>query len=96
MHKSIIKTFLTPNHCFWLKYKSSLYNIVSPSKKEKVILSESGEKYAQIKHHLGAQSVQNCSTLVDFDVMKQQGMDFFTVGSVIMDNGLVFWPEVMV
>ncbi len=37
-------------HFFRLKYKSSIHNIASSS--EEVILSESGEKYAQIKHHL--------------------------------------------
>ncbi len=33
---------------------------------------------------------------VDFDVREQQEMDFFTGGSIIMDYGLVFWPEAMV
>ncbi len=42
--------FLTLNCCFWLKYKSSIHSIAFSS--EKVISSESGEKYAQIKHHL--------------------------------------------
>ncbi len=39
----------------WLKYESS--NIASSG--EKVISSESGEKYAQIKHRLQAKIVQN-------------------------------------
>ncbi len=40
-------------------------------------------------------TVQNGSkqTSVDFDVKGQQGMDFFTGGNIIMDYGLVFWPE---
>ncbi len=42
--KSIINMFLTSNHCF--KYESSIHNIAFSS--EKVIWSESGEKYAQI------------------------------------------------
>ncbi len=29
----------------------------------------------------------------DFDVRGQQGMNLFTKGSVIMDYGLIFWPE---
>ncbi len=36
---------------------------------------------------------------VDFDVREQQGMDFFTGGSIIMNYGLwimLFWPEVTV
>ncbi len=36
---------------------------------------------------------------VDFDVREQQGMDFFSGGSIIMDYGLwimLFWPEVTV
>ncbi len=37
---------------------------------EKCILSESGEKYAQIKHYLQAKTVQNCDS--DFDVRGQQ------------------------
>jgi len=27
INKSIIKKFVTFNHCFWLKYESSIYNI---------------------------------------------------------------------
>ncbi len=44
--------FLTSNCCIQLKYKSSIHNIALFG--EKVISSESGEKYAQIKHHLHA------------------------------------------
>ncbi len=33
---------------------------------------------------------------VDFDVQEPQEMDFITGGSIIMDHGLVFWPEVTV
>ncbi len=40
--------FLTLNHCFQLKYDSSVHNNVFS--REKVVSSESGEKYAQIKH----------------------------------------------
>ncbi len=40
---------VTSNHCFWLKYESFIHNIAFSS--EKVISSESGEKYAQIKHY---------------------------------------------
>ncbi len=40
-----------------LKYKSSIHNINFSS--EKVIVSESGEKYAQIKHHLQSKMVDN-------------------------------------
>ncbi len=48
-NKPIIKTFLASNHCIQLKYKS-INNIAFFG--EKVISSESGEKYAQIKHLL--------------------------------------------
>ncbi len=34
--------------------------------------------------------------LVDFDVRGQQGMDFITGGSIVMDYGLIFCPEVTV
>ncbi len=49
----------------------------------KIVSSESGEKYAQIKH---AKTVQNCSKhmWVDFDVRGLQGMDFFSEGIIIM------------
>ncbi len=43
--------FLTSNHCFQLKYDSSMHNIAFSS--EKVISSKS---YAQIKHSLQAKS----------------------------------------
>ncbi len=47
-NKSIIKIFLTLNHCFQLKYESIIHNNISSS--EKVVWSESGEKSAQIKY----------------------------------------------
>ncbi len=56
--------------------------LLSPVKK--VILSESGEKYAQIKHCLQAKTALN-NYVSGFDVRGQQGMDF-TGGSVIMDS----------
>ncbi len=34
--------------------------------------------------------------LVDFDVIEQQEMDFFTGGSIIMNYELIFCPEVTV
>ncbi len=57
-NKSIIKMFLTSNCCFRVKYESIIHNIV------KVVSSESGEKYAQIKHRLQAKTVQNCFTQI--------------------------------
>ncbi len=30
---------------------------------------------------------------MEFDVRGQKGMDFFTGVSIIMDYGLIFWPE---
>ncbi len=45
---------------FWLKYELSIHNIALSS--EKGIVSESGEKYAQIKHSfVKVQTVQNSS-----------------------------------
>ncbi len=58
-NKSIIKSFLTLNHCFWLKYESIIHNSASSS--EKVFWSESGDKSAQIKHRLQDKTVQNSS-----------------------------------
>ncbi len=58
INKSIIKTFLTLN-------ESSIHNIAFSS--EKVILSESGEKYAHIKHSLLVKTVQSSSNMsLDF------------------------------
>ncbi len=78
MNKFIIKTFLTLIRRFQLKYESSIHNIAFSN--IKVISSESGEKYAHIKHHLQAKniflSVTNMS--VDFDVRGTTG-DGWTV-----------------
>ncbi len=54
---------------------------------EKSISPESGEKYAQIKRK-GLNKY-----VVGFSVRGQQGMDFFTGWSIIMDYGLVFLSE---
>ncbi len=62
---------------------------------EKVILSESGEKYEQIKQRLQAKTDLN-KYVVDYHVRGKQRMDFFTGGSVIMDYGLIFWLEATV
>ncbi len=50
-NKSIIESFLTSNH-----YKSSLINTTFSS--EKVVLSESREKYAVIKHNVQVKTVK--------------------------------------
>ncbi len=50
---------LTLGCCFQLKHESSVYNIAFSS--EKLILSESGEKYAQIKHRLQAKQSKTIS-----------------------------------
>ncbi len=70
-----IKTFFCPQFII----------LLSPLKKP-----ESGEKYAQIKHHLKVKTVPNSSkqnTWVYFHVRGQQEMDFFIEGSIIMDFG---------
>ncbi len=54
-NKSIKKIFFNIKPLLLTKYKSSIPNIAFPS--EKVILSESGEKYSQIKHSLYAKTV---------------------------------------
>ncbi len=50
MNKFIIKTFLTSIHRIQLKYESSIHSIAFSNLI--VISSESGEKYAHIKHYL--------------------------------------------
>ncbi len=54
-NKSIINMRLTPNWCFRLKYKFSIYKIAYYIKKK----SESGEKHAEIKHCWQAKTVLN-------------------------------------
>ncbi len=54
-----IKTFWTSIRCFQLKCESSILNIAFFS--ENVVSSESGEKYAHIKHRLQAKAFQNNS-----------------------------------
>ncbi len=61
---------------------------------EKVISPESGEKSAQIKHSLQVKTVLN-KYLGGF-WCERTTSDFFIGGSVIMDYGLVFWPEAVV
>ncbi len=56
-NESIVKKFLTSNCCFRLKYESIIHNNAFSSKK--VVSSEWGEKYAQIKHRLQVKIVQN-------------------------------------
>ncbi len=51
---------------------------------KKIIWSESGEKSAQLKRHLQMKALKEL-------LRGQQGMDFFTGWSIIMDYGLVFW-----
>ncbi len=64
-NKSVIKMVLTSKSWFQLKYESSVHNIAFSS--EKVISSESGEKYAEIKHNLQVQTAK-INMLVDIDV----------------------------
>ncbi len=75
---------LNLKHCFLLKYESIIHNNASSS--EKVVWSESGEKSAQIKHRLQSKTVY----VAGFWCERQQEIDFFTGGSVIMDYGLIF------
>ncbi len=56
------------------------------------------EKYAQIKYHLQAQN--HCKQTNQWILGTGEGLlfllNFSTGGRVIMDYGLLFWPEVMV
>ncbi len=94
-NKSIIKMFLTSNHCFQLKYKSSIHNTAFSSKKSSYL---NREKSAQIKHRLQAKTVQNSfKQICDWILMwEATGDGLFTGGSFIMDYGLLFYTEVMV
>ncbi len=61
---------------------------------QNAISSESGEKYAQIKHGLQTKIVQNISKqvcmLVDFDVRGQQGMGFLLEEALLWIIDLCF------
>ncbi len=48
------------------------------------------------KQKLSKTILNKYSMPMDFDVRGQQGMDYFTGGSVIMVYGLIFWPEAKV
>ncbi len=84
--------FLTSNHCFQQKYRSSIYNIAFSS--AKVVSSDSGERYAQIQAPLQAKTVLN-QYVGGFWCERQQRLDFVTGGSVIMDYELMIRPEVV-
>ncbi len=92
----IFNQFLPSNHCFQLKYNSSIHNIAFCS--SKLVLSEPAEKYCMHRSSTAYKQERKKSSnmIVDFDVRGQQRMDFFTVWSIIMDYELIFWPEAMV
>ncbi len=75
--------FLTSNCCFWQKYESSTHNTAFSS--EKVVWSESGEKYVQIKHLYKWKQFKT-NMWVDFDVRGQQGMDYCDVFISCLDS----------
>ncbi len=87
-NKSIIKTFGLQT-LFQLKYESShLYCFIQWN----VVSSESGRKYAQIRHRLQAKTGSNSSKQIFRLILifkGQQEMDFFTEGSIIMDYALI-------
>ncbi len=68
----------------------SPYNKASSN--EKVIWSESGEKSAQIKHRLQDKTALN-KYVAGFWCERQQEMDFFTGGSVIIHYGYFSWKR---
>ncbi len=60
------------NHCYQLELVPAKIRVHYPFSKENVLLSESGEKYAQINKCLQAKT----NMWVYFDVKGQQLMDF--------------------
>ncbi len=82
INKLIIKTFLTSNCWFWLKYESSTHNIAFSNQKE---------IYAQIKLCLQVKTLQNSSKEIccGFWCERTTGDGFFSLReSVIVDYGL--------
>ncbi len=75
-------------NCLLQKEESSIHNIIFFS--EEVVLSESGEKYAQIKHCLQAKTIQTSYELLIL-IWKDNG-NFFSGWNYYE---LVFWPGVM-
>ncbi len=64
--------------------KIQVYNFAFSS--EKVVSPESGEKYAQIKHHLQSKTVLNTVCWWIWMREDNRGWDFSSGGSVIMDQ----------
>ncbi len=57
---------------------------------------ESGERSAQNKHWLQTKTFLNKDVVGFWCETTAENFFFFTGGSVIMDYGLIFWPEAMV
>ncbi len=70
-----------------LKYKSSIQNIAFYS--EKALSSESGEKYAQMKHCLQVTRVQNVS--LDFDMNTHDILEEALLWIILSDFGHKQW-----
>ncbi len=56
------------NRCFWLKYKSHSHNI--DLFRGKVVSSESGEKYGQLKHRSEVKTAQNSCKQICWWILK--------------------------
>ncbi len=85
INKSIIKMLLATN-----LYPSFIHYIAFSS--EEVLSCMIQEKNMYRSSTVYKQK-QFWTNTVDINVRGQQVMDLFTGGNVIMDYGLVFWPE---
>ncbi len=81
----MINVFSTSKNCFWLKYESSIHNIYN------VFLQYI---YFEINFEVHDSCKQKCQWILMWE--DNSWWIFFTWGSVIMDYGLIFWPETMI
>ncbi len=84
-----INQCLVKRKALFVRNKSSIKTFIISNLFFLSIISLSPDKYAQVKH----KQISFTNMLVGFYVRGQQGMDFLTGGSAIMDYGLLLWPE---
>ncbi len=89
-NKSIIKTFLTLNHCFWLKYESIIHNNTSSVIRWSGLNQERNLHRSSTVYKPKQSKTALNKYVAGFSCERQQEIDFFAGGSVIMDYGLVF------
>ncbi len=90
-NKSTIKTFLTLNRCFWLKYESITHNIVSSNK---ITWFKTGHGFKGALHLFPLKGIVQPKIKICWKCAHPKAIqdvdEFVSSGSVIMGYGLVF------